>query len=126
MLDYAVLGLGINLVTPPQGWPQELSDVAGALYETTPPGGTRAALAAAVLNEFWALYTARDHGNFLEEYRWLQILPGRQIEVVRPGCEARSALALGVDDECRLRVRFEGETAVTALSSGEARVRETE
>ena len=126
MLDYAVLGLGINLVTPPQGWPQEISGVAGALYETTPPGGTRAALAAAVLNEFWALYTARDHGNFLEEYRRLQILPGRQIEVVRPGCEARSALALGVDEECRLRVRFEGETAVTALSSGEARVRETE
>ncbi|WP_294801741.1 biotin--[acetyl-CoA-carboxylase] ligase [uncultured Gemmiger sp.] len=126
MLDYAVLGLGINLVTPLQGWPQELSGVAGALYETTPPGGTRAALAAAVLNEFWALYTARDHGNFLEEYRRLQILPGKQIEVVRPGCEVRSALALGVDEECRLRVRFEGETAVTALSSGEARVREAE
>ena len=126
MLDYAVLGLGLNVVTPPGGWPQELAAVAGALYETTPPGGTRAALAAAVLNEFWTMYTARGHGDFLREYRQLQILPGKQIEVVRPGCEPRSALALGVDDECRLCVRFEGETAVTALSSGEARVRETE
>ena len=126
MLDYAVLGLGLNVVTPPGGWPQELAAVAGALYETTPPGGTRAALAAAVLNEFWTMYTARGHGSFLKEYRQLQILPGKQIEVMRPGCEPRAALALGVDDECRLCVRFEGETAVTALSSGEARVRETE
>ena len=47
MLDYAVLGLGFNITAPPDGWPAELQEVAGALFDDAPPPGARAALAAA-------------------------------------------------------------------------------
>ena len=35
MLDYAVLGLGFNVAAPADGWPEDLRDVAGALYLPT-------------------------------------------------------------------------------------------
>ena len=43
MLDYAVLGLGFNITAPPDGWPAELQDVAGA------PCGTGSRLPQRVL-----------------------------------------------------------------------------
>ncbi len=39
MLDYAVLGLGFNVIAPAEGWPDDLRDVAGAIYDGTGPGG---------------------------------------------------------------------------------------
>ena len=36
MLDYAVLGLGFNLVQPSGGWPKELAAVAGSLFDSAP------------------------------------------------------------------------------------------
>ena len=39
MLDYAVLGLGFNVVAPADGWPEDLRDVAGALYDGSPCPG---------------------------------------------------------------------------------------
>ena len=33
MRDYAVLGLGFNVAAPADGWPEDLRDVAGALYD---------------------------------------------------------------------------------------------
>lgn len=37
MLDYAVLGLGFNITAPSDGWPAELQDVAGTLFDDAPP-----------------------------------------------------------------------------------------
>jgi len=39
MLDYAVLGLGFNVAAPADGWPEDLRDVAGALYDGSPAPG---------------------------------------------------------------------------------------
>ena len=39
MLDYAVLGLGFNVAAPADGWPEDLRDVAGALYDGCPCPG---------------------------------------------------------------------------------------
>ena len=39
MLDYAVLGLGFNVAAPADGWPEDLRDVAGALYDGSPSPG---------------------------------------------------------------------------------------
>ena len=73
MLDYAVLGLGFNVVAPAEGWPAELQSVAGALFDGD-RRRCRAALAAAFLNEFWPLYrTGRAAGiwtNTAAVWRW--------------------------------------------------------
>ena len=121
MLDYAVLGLGFNVAAPAEGWPADLQEVAGALYDGTPAPGARATLAAAFLNEFWPMYRAGNRSGFLRSTaavrRWWAAgcaLPRR---------EPRQAVVLGIDDECKLVVRFDGESRPAALNSGEASVR---
>ena len=123
MLDYAVLGLGFNVVAPPDGWPGELQDVAGALYDGSPAPGARAALAAAFLNAFWPLYRAGSRSGYLDEYRRRQVLTGRTVLVTPRKGTPRTAAVLGVDEECNLIVRFDGESRPAALNSGEASVR---
>lgn len=91
MLDYAVLGLGFNITAPPDGWPAELQDVAGALFDDAPPPGARAALAAAFLNEFWALYHGVPKPEYLPEYRARQALLGQTVTVT-PGTAPRARL----------------------------------
>ena len=122
MLDYAVLGLGFNLVQPSGGWPKELAAVAGSLFDSAPAPGARAALAAAFLNEFWALYHTGLRGSWLDDYRRLQALTGRHVTLIPNGSEPRGATVLGIDDDCRLLVRCDGDLAPTAFGSDEIRV----
>lgn len=122
-LDYAVLGLGFNLCTPAGGWPSELEGIAGSLLDSpTPPPGTRNALAAAFLNHFMPLYRALPQRAFLRGYRTRQSLLGQPVTVRQAGQPPKPAIALQIDEDCRLVVRWpDGRTA--ALNSGEVQVR---
>lgn len=123
MLDYAVLGLGFNVAAPADGWPEDLRDVAGALYDGSPAPGARAALAAAFLNAFWPLYRAGPRSGYLDEYRRRQALTGQRVLVTPRRGTPRAAQVQGIDDECKLVVRFDGESCPAALNSGEVSVR---
>ena len=118
--EYVVVGVGINAYTPEGGFPPELAEIAGALWERPVPGGKNR-LAAEFLNHFWKLYTAGDPAAFLEDYHCRSLVVGKDITVIAGGKET-PAHALGIDENCRLLVRYEsGETA--ALSYGEVRVK---
>ena len=123
MLDYAVLGLGFNVAAPADGWPEDLRDVAGALYDGSPAPGARAALAAAFLNAFWPLYRAGPRSGYLDEYRRRQALTGQRVLVTPRRGTPRAAQVQGIDDECKLVVRFDGGSRPAALNSGEVSVR---
>lgn len=122
LLDYAVVGVGFNLVTPAGGWPQALQGIAGALFDQAPPPGTRARLAAAFLNQFWAIYRHPRSSGYLGDYQARQALVGRRIQVLPGHGAPYGATALGVDPECRLLVRPDDGGPVTPLHSGEVRV----
>lgn len=118
--EYVVVGVGINAYTPEGGFPQELAEIAGALWERPVPGGKNR-LAAEFVNHFWKLYTAGDPAAFLEDYRRRSLVVGKDITVIAGGKET-PARALGIDESCRLLVRYKsGETA--ALSYGEVRIK---
>ena len=53
-LQYAVLGMGINIREPEGGFSPELAQVAGALFPGEVPAGARTRLAAAILNRFFS------------------------------------------------------------------------
>lgn len=119
-LDYAVLGVGINVTEPDGGFPPEIADIAGALLPHR-EHDMRCRLAASFLLRFSAIYDTFPSRSFVEEYRRRSFLIGHDILVLRQG-EAIPAKALGVDESCRLIVRF-GDGQVTARSSGEVSVR---
>ncbi len=119
-LDYAILGIGVNLFSPPEGFSPELADIAGAVFPGNPRDDERSRLIAAILDRFLPLYRALPDRGWLEEYRTRSILTGREVRFLREGREYRG-LVLGVDDSARLLLRLpDGEE--TALSSGEVQL----
>ena len=119
-LTHMILGIGINVYAPREGFPEELRDIAGSVF----PAQHRDAknrIAAAFLNAFWRLYTAKDPLAYGEEYRSRSMVIGKPVTVIS-GERRRYGEALDVDRDCRLIVRF-GDGTVEALSSGEVSIR---
>ena len=116
-LDWAVVGIGVNVCPPAGGFPPELDGVAGAVFDAPLPDAKNR-LAAAVLGHLWACYTG---APYAAEYRRRSLVVGRQIRVISSAGQ-RSALALDVDDDCRLLVQYP-DGRREALSTGEISIR---
>ena len=119
VLEYAVLGLGVNVYPPEGGFPKELGEIAGAVLDT-PGEDVRNRLAGEFLNRFLEGYAHPEDRSFLEIYRRRSVAVGREVTVLSGGHERR-AFAFGVDDDCRLLVRYDDGTE-QALSYGEIRI----
>ena len=119
VLEYAVLGLGVNVYPPEGGFPKELEGVAGALLDA-PGEDVRSRLAGEFLNRFLAGYEHPEDRSFLDTYRRRSVAVGREVTALSGGHERR-AFAYAVDDDCRLLVRYDDCTE-QALSYGEIRI----
>ncbi len=121
-LDYAILGVGINVYEPDGGFPEDIRNIAGAVF-TERRGGLRCRLAASFLNRFKELYDNLRGREFVSEYKKRSFLIGKPITVIRP-TGTRDATALDIDDACRMIVRYADGTVET-LSYGDVSVRQT-
>lgn len=123
-LSHVIVGIGINMYMPPEGFPEEIKDKAGVLM---PEGMTetdlRNRICAAVINEFMALYTKGEDADFLDDYRKRSNLIGGYVKVIPSGLEPLKGYAkvLSIDDEFRLVVEHDN-GKVEALSTGEVSV----
>lgn len=117
---YAILGIGINVTEPENGFPDALQSIAGAVSTNTDPS-FRLRLLANVLERFWTDYTHLQDRKFLPRYQAKSLLQGKSVTVLR-GEQSRRAVAGEIDDDFRLFVRYaNGETEW--LSSGEVSIR---
>ena len=121
-LRYAVLGMGLNVLPPPEGFPSELAEVAGSiLLEPTDDGDFRNRLAAEILNGFLSYYPNLKEKPFFEAYRNRSLILGKPIWILEPN-RRQEAFALNLDRDFQLQVRLaNGETRT--LSAGEVSVR---
>ena len=119
LLEYAVLGVGINVYPPKGGLPQELSSIAGSVLPG-PVSDGKNRLAGAFLNRLMDYYTG-DMDRYTDQYRQRSLVAGRDVLILSPKGQVR-ARALDVDRECRLVVRYE-DGREDRLSSGEISVR---
>lgn len=120
-MNHIILGVGINAYAPREGFPEDLQKIAGAVFQTACSDGKNR-LAAEFLNRFMGYYLSGDMDGYAKSYRDRSIVIGRAIRVFSAQAE-RDAVALDVDRECRLIVRYADGT-VEALSSAEVRIRE--
>ncbi len=119
-LDYVICGIGVNVYPPHDGFPAELSDIAGAVCRDAQEG-LRNRLAAAILRHFFRYYRTLPNKDFLPEYRRRSMVIGRAVNILRNE-QCTPAIATGIDDECRLLVHLEnGEKSV--ISTGEISIR---
>ena len=118
-LNYMVLGAGVNLYPPAEGFPEEIQSIAGSVLEHSCPEAKNR-LVGEFLNRFWDFYTHPERKAYLEDYRARSLAIGRNVTVLSAG-KTVSAYAYGIDDDFRLLVRYEnGDTE--ALSYGEIRI----
>ena len=117
-LEWLVVGIGLNLTSRPEDWPEELRSIAGSLYPGGPAPVSRAALAGAIARELLGLCPAFD---CLDEYRARCFVPGHWVTVCT-GTESYAAKAVAIDDAGRLIVAREG-SRTEALCHGEVSIR---
>lgn len=111
-MESVILGIGINVYPPEEGFPREIRETACAVFsETVSEGKNR--LAAEFLNRIMAYYRSGDSPGYVQSYRQRSLVIGKRITV-----QGRQALAQDVDEDCRLVVRYEDGTT-DRLSAGE-------
>ncbi|MBQ3065944.1 MAG: biotin--[Clostridia bacterium] len=127
-LSHAVIGIGINLIKPTEGFPSSIAATADALFSAHDAVFDDAGplLAAQILFRMrrHLLCPCRDH---IEEYRARSFLTGRRVAVHPRGslgdAGERIASVLGIDDAFGLIVRYEnGDEAI--VRSGEVILQE--
>lgn len=116
-LSYAVLGIGINMYFSENSLPEELKDIAGAVFDEKPDGDTVSRIVADVINIFMEEYKVLVGKHFLFDYCSRSYLDGKDINVIKPD-GTKEAVALDIDDDFRLHVKY-SDGSEEYLSSGE-------
>ncbi len=118
-LHFAVLGIGVNLTPPPEGFPAELRNKAGTLFDR--PCDKREALLHGILRRFFQYYDHLAEKPFLDDYRRRSLLVGKQVQVLSPdGLPTETVTVQGIDDNFSLIVQDEHGPRI--LSSGEVSI----
>lgn len=118
--EYVVVGIGINLYKPEDGFGIEVDKIAGAVLDSH-SGNIKNKILAEVLNRFAYYYTNFQDKEFVQEYKKRSLVLGKIISVVRPD-GSRVARAIDIDDLCHLLVEYE-DHSTEWLSTGEISIR---
>lgn len=121
MLDYAILGIGVNIYTPKEGFALEIKDIAGSIFDSPNDADIRDTLAESIIGNFKAFYSDITNKPHLDKYKQRSIVTGRKITVIQ-GAKSYKATALGIGDDFRLTVKDTNDN-ITALDSGEISIR---
>ena len=117
-VEYVVLGAGVNLYPPREGFPEELKPIAGAVLEGA-VSDAKNRLAGEFINRMMDIYSVPDASGYVQKYRERSLVIGKTVTLLPEG---RSVFVEDIDDACRLLVRDDsGKTA--CLSYGEIQVR---
>lgn len=117
-LEYAIVGIGLNVQNT--SFPKSISDIATSLYLETGEKVSRSVIAAEILNSLEVHLDKILDKSFVDEYRSRSNLIGKRIEITHND-EVTQAECIGIDEICRLLVRYDnGEEK--ALMSGTVRI----
>ena len=117
-LDYAVIGIGINVRSVRDDFDDELKSIATSIEDETGKRIDRNTLCGAVLDSLEEVLGSMENRSFLDDYRRRELLTGNMI-TANIGGVTRTGKALGIDNNANLIVQFPDGT-VKNLSSGEA------
>lgn len=119
--SYIVIGFGINVFCPENGFPKEIKDIAGAIadggLEIDNYDDLRNKLAIKVIQNLFEYLDAKKE-DCLNVYRKKMFIIGNYVRIEDYKSGIKYAYVIGVSDDYRLEVRYDDES-VDLLSSGE-------
>ncbi len=117
-LEYAILGIGINIRNTRENMPPELREIVTSLEEETEGLSVyRSELLAAILYELEELLPNLVDRTFLSEYRSRSFLLGKNVELIQDDGTHRRVAAVDISNDCALVVR-DRFGSVEAIHSG--------
>lgn len=124
-LDYAVLGIGINVKAPKEDFPDEIKKVAGSLVEKESDGNItdnlRNRLISEIITKIYEYYLRLDRHEFMGKYKEKSLLIGKEVYILSD--EKKEGLfVLDIDDNAALVVKHK-DGRIGHISSGEVSVR---
>ncbi len=118
--EYAVLGIGINVLPPKKGFPEAIKDIAGAVFERKKPY-LREKVIIELLHEFMNVYKKPEREKILSEYKERSIVLGKEIFILKNG-NSEPATAVDITDDYSLVVKKRnGE--ISYLNSGDVSIK---
>lgn len=123
MVDYAVVGIGINCLQGMEDFPPEIADLATSLSLSAGQQIAPVMLAAAMVEALWKMDAAllSEKAQLMTTYKENCITLGKEIQVIRQD-GIRLGKALDLDSDGGLLVQYEDGSTET-VSSGEVSVR---
>lgn len=118
LVESVAVGIGVNVGTPPNGFPPELRDTAGSLW---PDSVSRAALACEIVNRLFDYAQALPDRPFLDPYRARSTVLGKRVRFSQGGA-LREGRAAAIDGNGHLLVESPGSD--TLLRAGEIQILE--
>lgn len=102
-IDYIVLGIGINVNKPKEGFPDDIMGIADSIFDSSKTD-VRSQLIAEVLMRFWNYYEHLEEKEFLKEYISRSCLIGRKVLIERKEGEEEVEV-LAINEQCHLIVK---------------------
>ena len=119
-LDYAVVGIGINLCPPEGGFPEDIKNIATTVFDEHCDSNERKDLTNALLDFFMEYYENMETNSHLEEYINRSCILGDMITIYKGNMKYK-ARAIDIDSKCRLIIEDENGNE-SLLSYGEVSI----
>lgn len=117
-VDYAALGIGINVFEPENSYHKDIKNIAGAAFcRSMFDNKIRCEITAKVIDIFYEYYKNLSDITFLNTYKSRSFLTGKNVTIEKNGI-VQKAFVKGIDDKCRLSVMLENGIEEN-LNSGE-------
>lgn len=120
MLDYAVVGIGINVIAPQNGFPDDIKDIATSIFLGKAEEHIKEMIVADVVNKFFDMYNGKDD-SYIKRYKEYSYLTGKKINIIS-GDSVRLATVIDITDDCHLLVKNENDE-IEEISSGDVSLR---
>lgn len=115
-LNFAVLGIGINVYKPENDFPDEIKNIAGEVFKEEKEN-LRNQIIADIISEFYGIYNDLANGDYIDEYINRSIVIGKTVNVIT-SAQTKAATVLGIGKDCKLHIKYEDGTE-SLLDSGE-------
>ena len=102
-VEWVIVGIGINLSEPEDGFPEELTEIATTV--STDDTYLKNRLIAEIVNEFVYRYRNFLQTDFIEEYSARLLGLHEEITVKDENGECSGEI-IGIDEQCRLKIRL--------------------